>query len=594
MRTLIVALVVAGSSALAAAQELIQNPSFEQASGCPTGPAQLSLAEPWIAPTLGTADYFSSCNTEPDSVGVPDNQVGSQGPYSGDAYAGFIALSPTFGDVNYREYLQAPLIGAGLEAGKTYRFSMHLCLAEDSSAATDRIGAYFSTTAVGTGDSLPLAFTPQLETPAGTFLADALEWMSFTDTFVAAGSEQHVTIGNFHDAASSATTPAGSGPVFPLQLGSAYYYVDVVSLQCEPCTEPPDDMVAWWPLDESEGALAQDVVGAQDGVHVDGPVPLPGFVDHALDFLASAVSVATTPALELGTGDFSLDAWVRPAALGTAQALLAKIPPADPPTGPGYALTLESDGTIRFLMVDASLGSATGSSTAALEPGAWSHVTVTVDRDDPGGGRIHVDGTLASFDPTPAAGSLSNGFPLVFARDGVAGLAADLLGMLDEIELFHRALTASEVLSLFQARTSGKCKVVFDLPPVIPIPVTPGTLVTTPTLTNSTGSTGTFSVSVYAEPAGTRSGALVSTLAGPPNPVVLTAQPILVAPGASALVQLELDTPSGMQSGDIACYSVATTHLETGRTFVSRGALRGRFERRRLLPAPAPLPLRAE
>jgi hypothetical protein len=305
-------------------------------------------------------------------------------------------------------------------------------------------------------------------------------------------------------------------------------------------------------------------------------VPLPGFVDFALDFLGSAVSVATAPALELGSGDFSLDAWVRPSALGTPQTLFSKIAAVAPPTGPGYALALESDGTITFRMVDAALAVTTGSSSAALEPLVWSHVTVTVDRDDPAGGRIQVDGTVANFDPTATAGSLSNSLPLLFARDGGAGVGADLAGALDEVEVFQRALTEAEVLTLYEARTSGKCKAYVELPPVVPIPVTPPPLVVTGTLTSSGDAPGTFTVMAYGEPAGTRAGLLVSTVDGPANPVVLTPQPIQVPAGGSVPIELQLDVPPALQRGGLACYSVATTHLESGRIFLSRGFLRGR------------------
>jgi hypothetical protein len=587
MRTPAVALAIAASAALAPGQELVPNPSFEQAADCPGDHGQLALAEPWSAPTLGTSDYFNPCNTTPDSVGVPDNAVGSQAAFSGSSYAGFIALSPPLGDPDYREYLQAPLSAPGLEAGKTYRFSLQLSLAEDSSAATDRIGAHFSAAPVGSLDTLPLALVPQVESPAGAFFTDEVEWMPFSETFVAEGGELYLTIGNFHDGASSASIPAGSGPALPLHPGSGYYYVDVVSLVCEPCAEPPADLVAWWPLDELFGPLALDIAGAEHGIHADGPVPLPGFVDGALGFLASGVSVPSAPALELASGDFTLDAWVRPDALGTPQTLFSKIAAVDPATGPGYALRLEADGTLTFLMVDAALATVTASSSAALEPGQWSHVTVAVDRDVSTGGRIHVDGALALFDPTPAAGSLANPLPLRFARDGGAGVGGDLAGALDEVELFQRALSEPEVQTLYQARTSGKCKVYLDLPPVVPVPVTPPPLVVTGELTTSGDAPGTFTVSVYGEPAGTRAGLLVSTVAGPANPVVLTPQPIQVGPGASVPIELELDIPPGMQGGGIACYSVAATHLESGRTFLSRGALRGRNGGRRQSSPPA-------
>ncbi len=571
MRALTVLLGMTGLATGVRAQELIPNPSFEQMTTCPTMESQLPLADLWDTPSLATPDYFHSCNTMLDSTGTPDNEVGSQAPFHGEAYGGFIALIGEFGLSDYREYMQTSLVGGPLEGGKTYRFEMQLCLAEDSSAATDRIGAYFSDVPVSSGSNLALPLVPQLETAAGTALDDTVEWMNISQTFVADGTEAHVTIGNFHDYANSFSVPAGFGPNLPLQDGTAYYYIDGVSLQCEPCFDPPMNLVSWWPLDEAGGLLSVDVVGALNGAHVGGALFTPGQVDGALDFLGTSISVPSAAPLELGTSDFTLDAWVRVDALGAAQVLISKIAS----TGPGFALVVNTDGTLSFTMIDAALGTASGSSTATLVAGAWSHVAVSVDRDDPSGGDIHIDGTLANFDPTSAPGSLSNTLPLLFATDAGAGFGSDLVGGLDEIEFFDRALAISEIVGLFEARTSGKCKTVLTIPPVVGVPVVGIPVVTAGTLTNGGLVTGTFQLSARGEPAGTRCGAFVSTIDGPMTATVLNPQPMQVAAGASVPVQLRLDAPQALAGGNIACYSVTMIHLESGRVFLSLGALRG-------------------
>ena len=104
-------------------------------------------------------------------------------------------------------------------------------------------------------------------------------------------------------------------------------------------------------------------------------------------------------------------------------------------------------------------------------PGVWSHVTVSVDRDVSPGGRIWIDGVQAIFDPTGASGSLANTLPLRFGQDGGAGVGIDLAGTLDEVEVFSRAIAAFESEALWEARTSGKCKIVLEIPPVIGVPV---------------------------------------------------------------------------------------------------------------------------
>src|SRR5213594_1445771 len=53
------------------------------------------------------------------------------------------------------------------------------------------------------------------------------------------------------------------------------------------CAQPPSGIIAWWPLDETSGTVARDIVGNNPGVYVNGPVPAPGNVGGALRFSGS-------------------------------------------------------------------------------------------------------------------------------------------------------------------------------------------------------------------------------------------------------------------------------------------------------------------
>ena len=60
---------------------------------------------------------------------------------------------------------------------------------------------------------------------------------------------------------------------------------------------------------------------------------------------------------------------------------------------------------------------------------------------------------------------------------------------------------------------------------------------------------------------------------------LLSPQPLQVGPEASAPLVIELPVPQNLTPGALACYSVTTTHLESGRTFVSRAGIYGRQRR---------------
>jgi len=74
----------------------------------------------------------------------------------------------------------------------------------------------------------PIAVTPQVESPAATYLTDYINWTLVIGTYVAAGGEDHIVIGSFRDDASTLTTP---GPdTWP---GGSYYFVDDVSVEAQ-------------------------------------------------------------------------------------------------------------------------------------------------------------------------------------------------------------------------------------------------------------------------------------------------------------------------------------------------------------------------
>jgi hypothetical protein len=210
--------------AAAHAVNLVPNPSFESFAGCPTSFGQISLAAPWDTPNTGTSDYLNACAPVVfPSLNVPQNQLGFEPAHSGVAYAALIPLSAA---ANYREYIEAPL-ASPLAPGTPYLVRFWVSLADSALLAIDRIGAYLSVGPVGPVPNFAaLPFTPQVESPANVYLSNANGWTLVSGVVVAAGGEDHITLGNYHD---DATTNSVAGPgQWP---GGSYYYIDDVSVE---------------------------------------------------------------------------------------------------------------------------------------------------------------------------------------------------------------------------------------------------------------------------------------------------------------------------------------------------------------------------
>lgn len=236
--------------------------------------------------------------------------------------------------------------------------------------------------------------------------------------------------------------------------------------ECCDCYPIPPDAEGWWPLDETSGIIAEDILNAHNGFKTEftatppPPTPTTGQVNGGLllDGVDDYVRVPHHPALDFGPGqDFSIDAWVRTTSL-TRQAIVSKKEIIGGPLTPGYSF-LMGNGWLFLEMGDGSNTLACIGSTN-LADGNWHFVAVSVDRDQTDGIKLYADGAIeAVCDPTSVSGDLSNGISLYFGGDPLHAPGGEIWwdGTLDEIEIFRRALAVSEFDGIYSAGNVGKC-----------------------------------------------------------------------------------------------------------------------------------------
>lgn len=220
------------------------------------------------------------------------------------------------------------------------------------------------------------------------------------------------------------------------------------------CVTPPSNMEAWYSFDST--SVVEDLAGSNNGVRV-GPVATTGKVAGAYDFDGSNdyVYVNDNSALDFGTGDFSIDAWIKTTDSNATFVSKRQL------TGGKYVgyLFMVNGGRLLLQMGDTtnSWFNYHSSSTPRVDDGQWHLVAVTVDRSSSSGGRMYIDGNLVyTFNPTGRSGNTSNSARLEIGRTTGGGNYFD--GAIDEVELFDRALSASEITGLWNAGADGKCK----------------------------------------------------------------------------------------------------------------------------------------
>ena len=215
------------------------------------------------------------------------------------------------------------------------------------------------------------------------------------------------------------------------------------------------DFVSWWKA-EGDG---EDSADGNNGTLQNGVTFVPGRAGQAfsLDGVDDYVNVPNAPNLNVGTGvDFSVEGWVK---LNGTQpnfaGVLAKME--DGTVGhKGFQLILfENKLAAEFFNTSGFLGSGNGLiGTTDLADDRWHHVVLAVTRSS-SNVKLYVDGAVEADVNHPAvSGDLSNGFSLIIGAERT--LVAFFKGSLDELTLYNRALSSSEIQGIIAAGPAGK------------------------------------------------------------------------------------------------------------------------------------------
>jgi hypothetical protein len=221
------------------------------------------------------------------------------------------------------------------------------------------------------------------------------------------------------------------------------------------CVNPPQGLVSWWP---GEGN-ANDIVESNSGTASVGFSP--GEVGQAFNFAGTgAVVVAASGSLDVGTGSgFSIECWIRPNDLSTRRPLLewrngsnngvlfsaSDSACGDSPAGNLFANIIDASGNLHPIY----------SGPGLLTTSNFQHVAVTYNHSS-GVATLYINGAVVA---KANAGTFTpqTSYPLYIGQSVVAGNLATFSGSMDEVSLYGRELSQSEVRSIYAVGVGGKC-----------------------------------------------------------------------------------------------------------------------------------------
>ncbi len=210
-------------------------------------------------------------------------------------------------------------------------------------------------------------------------------------------------------------------------------------------------MIAWWDADLVQGVTAYDRAGINHGTMLNGVQLDAGVVGNAFNFNTQSVIEVPYSTMLVPTTGLTFEGWVRRVG---PQVLWARIGGMQIDGNPA-STWLFGVGSHSGLYFGAFRNSAQSyiDGLTPLPDGAWTHIAGTWDGILM---RIYLNGVVQP-DVAAITGPLT-GTVVPFRIGRGETLLMGFRGGVDELTLYSRALTATEIAAIAAAGPSGKCK----------------------------------------------------------------------------------------------------------------------------------------
>lgn len=222
--------------------------------------------------------------------------------------------------------------------------------------------------------------------------------------------------------------------------------------KCAPvnCVEPPNGLVSWFAGEQN----SLDSKSNNHGTLQNGATHANGKVGRAFSFDGADdhVSVPNSTSLDVIGDQLTLEAWVNPTTVSGDRQILSMASSTGIPNGRKYGLFIQN-GFLGFEVRTANGYYGTMPTTGAITPGVWTHVAGVYN-----GSQVtwYVNGVSAGSSPL-TGNIVSNGGNFTIGQFAVAG-ASSFQGAIDEVGVYNRELSPTELMSIVTAGSSGKCK----------------------------------------------------------------------------------------------------------------------------------------
>lgn len=206
-------------------------------------------------------------------------------------------------------------------------------------------------------------------------------------------------------------------------------------------------------FEEGSGSTVIDSVSSNNGTTQNSPTYITGQVGKfALQFNGSTQYVAfgAPSVFNLGAGNFTISAWIKPTTVSTAGVIIGK--DSNATNGRSFGLIMDNTGAGTlgcFFNSDDVNGVDAETNNPVLTANVWNHVVCTRTADQVL--NIYINGSSVAVTITGhGTGAVQvNTTDFEIARRVYSGFQEPFPGNIDDVRIYSRALSSSDVTQLF-------------------------------------------------------------------------------------------------------------------------------------------------
>ncbi|MHA1880875.1 MAG: LamG domain-containing protein [Candidatus Heimdallarchaeota archaeon] len=195
------------------------------------------------------------------------------------------------------------------------------------------------------------------------------------------------------------------------------------------------DLISYWKLDGD----VKDELGANDGTN-SGSANVTGKIGYARDFEQTEgdyVDVGNNT-VDITTSNMTINMWIKP------ESLAAHLRIFGPGTNGGYGFHIDAEGNLWF----GKVGTTDKESTDTISAGSWQMVTVVYDQSADLV-YFYINSNVDSGGALSLTSTFSSDITYYIAEGSPVGGGYSFDGIIDEIGLWERCLTSTEITQLY-------------------------------------------------------------------------------------------------------------------------------------------------